>query len=133
MEHILSAIESKESGENLSSKSYLEMREVPRKLSTLKHYAYLKIAEGCRKRCAFCIIPTINGLEQVIKEFRLLLKMGVKEVILIAQDLGDYGKDLSKDRKSCLHSVLIEMLKAPVNYRIRILYLYPDEVGDTLN
>ncbi|EPJ33704.1 ribosomal S12 methylthiotransferase RimO domain protein [Chlamydia psittaci 06-1683] len=59
--------------------------------------------------------------------------MGVKEIILIAQDLGDYGKDLSKDRKSCLHSVLIEMLKAPVNYRIRILYLYPDEVGDTLN
>nr|WP_244989855.1 hypothetical protein [Chlamydia abortus] len=106
---------------------------MPRKLSTLKHYAYLKIAEGCRKRCAFCIIPTIKGLEQVIKEFRLLLKMGVKEVILIAQDLGDYGKDLSKDRKSCLHSVLIEMLKAPVNYRIRILYLYPDEVGDTLN
>lgn len=111
---------------------------MPRKLSTPKHYAYLKIAEGCRKRCAFCIIPTIKGglrskpLEQVIKEFRLLLKMGVKEVILIAQDLGDYGKDLSKDRKSCLHSVLREMLKEPGDYWIRMLYLYPDEVDDTI-
>ncbi|SGA32233.1 MiaB-like tRNA modifying enzyme YliG [Chlamydia abortus] len=67
-----------------------------------------------------------------MKEFRLLLKMGVKEIILIAQDLGDYGKDLSKDRKSCLYSVLREMLKEPGNYWIRMLYLYPDEVDDTL-
>ncbi|EPJ27498.1 30S ribosomal protein S12 methylthiotransferase RimO [Chlamydia psittaci] len=138
VEHILSAIESKESGEKLSSKSYLEMGEIPRKLSTPKHYAYLKIAEGCRKRCSFCIIPTIKGglrskpLEQIIKEFRLLLKMGVKEIILIAQDLGDYGKDLSKDRKSRLDSVLREMLKEPGDYWIRMLYLYPDEVDDTI-
>ncbi|SYX09009.1 Ribosomal protein S12 methylthiotransferase RimO,ribosomal protein S12 methylthiotransferase,ribosomal protein S12 methylthiotransferase RimO,Uncharacterized protein family UPF0004 [Chlamydia poikilotherma] len=138
VEHILSAIESKEAGEKLSSKSYLEMGEIPRKLSTPKHYAYLKIAEGCRKRCAFCIIPTIKGglrsksLDQIIKEFRLLLKMGVKEIILIAQDLGDYGKDLSTDRKSCLDSVLKEMLKEPGDYWIRMLYLYPDEVDDTI-
>ncbi|BAE81254.1 conserved hypothetical protein [Chlamydia felis Fe/C-56] len=138
VEHILSAIESKEYGEKISSKSYLEMGEIPRKLSTPKHYAYLKIAEGCRKRCAFCIIPTIKGalrskpLDQIIKEFRLLLKMGVKEIILIAQDLGDYGKDFSADRKSCLDKVLKEMLKEPGDYWIRMLYLYPDEVDDTI-
>ncbi|WP_348664077.1 30S ribosomal protein S12 methylthiotransferase RimO [Chlamydia vaughanii] len=138
VEHILSAIESKESGEKLSSKSYLEMGEIPRKLSTPKHYAYLKIAEGCRKRCAFCIIPSIKGdlrskpLDQIVKEFRLLLKMGVKEVILIAQDLGDYGKDISSDRKSRLASVLEELLKEPGDYWIRMLYLYPDEVDDDI-
>lgn len=138
VEHILSAIESKESGEKLSAKSYLEMGEVPRKLSTPKHYAYLKISEGCRKQCAFCIIPSIKGrlkskpIEQVVKEFRLLIKSGAKEIILIAQDLGDYGKDFSPDRKSLLAPLLQELLKESGNYWIRMLYLYPDEIDESI-
>ncbi|SPN73402.1 Ribosomal protein S12 methylthiotransferase RimO,ribosomal protein S12 methylthiotransferase,ribosomal protein S12 methylthiotransferase RimO,Uncharacterized protein family UPF0004 [Chlamydia serpentis] len=136
IEHILSAIESRESGEKISVKSYLEMGEVPRQLSTPKHYAYLKIAEGCRKKCAFCIIPSIKGrlrskpLNQVLKEFQILLKSGVKEILLIAQDLGDYGKDLSTDHSSQLEFLLRELLKQPGDYWLRMLYLYPDEVSD---
>ncbi|EPP36411.1 Ribosomal protein S12 methylthiotransferase RimO [Chlamydia avium] len=138
VEHILSAIESKESGEKRSAKSYLEMGDIPRKLSTPKHYAYLKIAEGCCKRCSFCIIPTIKGklrskpVDQVVKEFRLLLNLGVKEIILIAQDLGDYGRDFSSDRKSYLSYLLQTLLKEPGDYWIRMLYLYPDEVDDSI-
>lgn len=136
VEDILSAIDSKEQGEKLSSRSYLEMGEVPRKLSTPKHYAYLKIAEGCRKRCAFCIIPTIKGplksktKEQILKEFRSLIQMGVKEVILIAQDLGDYGKDLSANNSSQLENLLQNLLQEKGDFWIRLLYLYPDEITD---
>ncbi|AAD18404.1 hypothetical protein CpB0258 [Chlamydia pneumoniae TW-183] len=136
VENILSAIESRESGEKISAKSYIEMGEVPRQLSTPKHYAYLKVAEGCRKRCAFCIIPSIKGklrskpLDQILKEFRILVNKSVKEIILIAQDLGDYGKDLSTDRSSQLESLLHELLKEPGDYWLRMLYLYPDEVSD---
>lgn len=138
IEHILSAIESKETGEKRSAKSYLEMGEIPRKLSTPKHYTYLKIAEGCCKRCAFCIIPSIKGklkskpVDRIVKEFRALLNLGVKEVILIAQDLGDYGRDFSPDRKSCLHDLLQTLLQEPGDYWIRMLYLYPDEVDDRI-
>lgn len=115
------------------------MGEVPRKLSTPKHYAYLKIAEGCRKRCSFCIIPQIKGplisktIEQIKKEFLVLLKQGVLEIILIAQDLGDYGKDLSSNnRTSQLTYLLKELLTIKGNYWLRLLYLYPDEVDQTL-
>ncbi|WP_100934805.1 30S ribosomal protein S12 methylthiotransferase RimO [Candidatus Chlamydia corallus] len=136
IQHILSAIESRESGEKISAKSYIEMGEVPRQLSTPKHYAYLKIAEGCRKHCAFCIIPSIKGklrskpVDQILKEFRTLLKSGVKEILLIAQDLGDYGKDISTDRSSQLESLLYKLMKEPGDYWLRMLYLYPDEVSD---
>ena len=107
MEKILEAVQTDSPGYGVTSaKSYLQMGEIPRKLSTPKHYAYLKIAEGCAKQCAFCIIPKIKGPlkskpeEQILKEFHLLLDQGVREVILIAQDLGDYGKE--KKRKEAL-------------------------------
>lgn len=81
-------------------KSFLEQGDTPRFLATPPHYAYLKIAEGCRKRCAFCIIPKLKGqlqskpISQVVDEFHAILQHGLaNEVILIAQDLGDYGKD----------------------------------------
>ena len=100
VEKIVEAIHSDQQGEELSqNRSYLEWGEVPRMISTPRHYAYLKIAEGCKKRCAFCIIPTIKGPlkskteEQLLKEFRALRSQGVFEIILIAQDLGDYGRD----------------------------------------
>lgn len=137
VEKILDAVRSKDAGEALSpTRSYLEWGEIPRALSTPRHYAYLKIAEGCKKRCAFCIIPAIKGplrsktSEQVLKEFNALLSQGVFEVILIAQDLGDYGKD--RREKGALSRLLREMLSVKKDFWLRLLYLYPDEIDDEL-
>jgi len=137
VEKILDAVRSDSSGESLSStRSYLEWGEIPRALSTPRHFAYLKIAEGCKKRCAFCIIPAIKGPlrsktdEQVLKEFNALLAQGVFEVILIAQDLGDYGKD--RREKGALARLLRQMLDIKKEFWIRLLYLYPDEIDDEL-
>lgn len=137
VEKILEAIETPSSGEAVTqAKSYLQLGEVPRMVSTPKHYAYLKIAEGCAKQCAFCIIPKIKGplksktLEQVMKEFKLLLDQGVHEIILIAQDLGDWGKETKE--KMGLETLLKEMLKEERDFWLRLLYLYPDEITDEL-
>ncbi|MCX6990954.1 MAG: 30S ribosomal protein S12 methylthiotransferase RimO [Chlamydiae bacterium] len=137
VEKILEAIEAPTAGEAVTSaRSYLQAGEIPRQISTPKHYAYLKIAEGCAKQCAFCIIPKIKGplksksIEQVIKEFNLLLDQGVHEVILIAQDLGDWGKETKE--KPGLETLLKEMLKVKKDFWLRLLYLYPDEITDEL-
>lgn len=136
---ILRAVQSKDQGEEITTaKSFLEAGEVPRMLSTPNHYAYLKIAEGCRKRCAYCIIPNIKGplksksLEQIVKEFRILRNQGVYEIILIAQDLGDWGKDQGFKRTDGLIHLLKELLKEEGNYWLRLLYLYPDEISEEL-
>ncbi len=136
---IVRAVQSQEKGEQVTnSRSYLEAGDVPRTISTPKHYAYLKIAEGCRKRCAYCIIPEIKGplkskaVEQVLKEFRALRSRGVKEIILIAQDLGDWGKDFGYKKSDGLIFLLKELLKEEGDFWIRLLYLYPDEITDDL-
>lgn len=137
IEKILEAVTAGQKGEAVTNaRSYLEWGEVPRTLSTPKHYAYLKIAEGCKKRCAFCIIPSIKGFLkskselQVLKEFQALLAQGVFEVILIAQDLGDFGKD--RKEKGALAKLLREMLKVNKDFWLRLLYLYPDEIDEEL-
>ncbi len=137
VEKILHAVTSNaQSNWVTSARSYLEWGEVPRTLSTPKHYAYLKIAEGCKKRCAFCIIPTIKGPlkskteDQVLKEFNALLSQEVFEVILIAQDLGDFGKD--RREKGALAKLLRRMLEVEKDFWIRLLYLYPDEIDEEL-
>jgi ribosomal protein S12 methylthiotransferase len=137
IDQILVAVRSLEKGEIVSTaKSFLQNGEVPRLTSTPKHYAYLKIAEGCRKNCAFCIIPKIKGplrsksLEQIDREFHALINQGVKEIILIAQDLGDFGKDRREDQ--ALHTLLRHLLKKEGQFWIRLLYLYPDEIDDEL-
>lgn len=139
VEGILKAVQSEEQGTHITnSRSYLEAGEIPRQLSTPKHYAYLKIAEGCRKRCAYCIIPDIKGplkskpIERILQEFRTLRKQGVKEIILIAQDLGDWGKDNGFKRSSGLLYLLQEILKEEGDYWLRLMYLYPDEITDEL-
>lgn len=136
VEGILKAVQSDVKGEAIgSARSYLEAGEIPRTLSTPGNYAYLKIAEGCRKGCAYCIIPKIKGplrsktKEQIVKEFRALLSQGIEEIILIAQDLGDWGKEQGAER---LSDLLKEILKIPGNYWIRLLYLYPDEIDEAL-
>lgn len=139
VEGILKAVQSTQKGQQITSaRSYLEAGEIPRQLSTPKHFAYLKIAEGCRKRCSYCIIPEIKGPlkskseEQILKEFRLLLNQGVHEVILIAQDLGDYGKDRGSRNLEALLALLKSMLEVPKDFWLRLLYLYPDEITDAL-
>lgn len=137
LEKILDALNSGKKGEEITSaRSYLQWGEVPRQIATPKHYAYLKIAEGCAKRCSFCIIPTIKGplkskpQDQVIREFKSLLAQGVHEIILIAQDLGDYGKE--RREKGALESLLRSLLEVKGDYWIRLLYLYPDEITEEL-
>ncbi len=138
MEKILDAIQSKEKDPELvgEAKSYLQQGEVPRVVVSSSRFAYLKIAEGCRKRCSFCIIPTIKGnlrsksQEQILKEFHALLNEGVHEVILIAQDLGDYGKD--RKEKNGLAQLLRKMLETDKQFWLRLLYLYPDEIDDEI-
>ncbi|KIC73958.1 Ribosomal protein S12 methylthiotransferase RimO [Neochlamydia sp. EPS4] len=136
---ILQAVQSTQKGKLVSNgRSFLENGEIPRQLSTPKHYAYLKIAEGCRKRCAYCVIPTIKGplksksKEQILKEFNYLLNEGVHEIILIAQDLGDYGKDMGSRNQAALIDLLQSMLAIDKKFWLRLLYLYPDEITDEL-
>jgi len=100
---------------------------VPRQVSTPNHYAYLKIAEGCRKRCAYCIIPDIKGPLKSKSVERV-----VKEIILIAQDLGDWGKDLGFRKSSGVVHLLRELLKEERDFWLRLLYLYSDEINDEL-
>lgn len=138
VEKILNALSSELQGEEITSaRSYLQWGEIPRQVATPRNYAYLKIAEGCAKRCSFCIIPLIKGplksktQEQILKEFQALLKQGVHEVILIAQDLGDFGKE--RREKGALEKLLKAMLThSKEDFWIRLLYLYPDEISDEL-
>jgi ribosomal protein S12 methylthiotransferase len=93
------------------------------------HYAYLKISEGCDRTCAFCAIPAIRGkyisrpLEELVKEAENLAGKGVKELILIAQDLSYYGLDLYK--KQALPDLIKELIKIESIEWIRLHYLYP--------
>jgi ribosomal protein S12 methylthiotransferase len=93
------------------------------------HYAYLKLSEGCDRTCAFCAIPLIRGkcisrpIESLVEEANNLAAKGVKELILIAQDLSYYGLDLYKSQK--LPELLLELLKIESVEWIRLHYLYP--------
>ncbi len=89
---------------------------IERKLTTPKHYAYLKISEGCNRMCSYCAIPLITGrhtsrpMEEILDEVRWLVKQGVKEINVIAQDLSSYGLDLVDSRSSLVdgHSSLVD-------------------------
>ncbi len=107
-----------------------------RLLSTGGHFAYLKIAEGCNKRCTYCIIPTLRGnyrsvpMEDVISEARELVSMGVKEIILVAQETTVYGMDIYK--KKMLPELLDRLQEIEGLKWIRLLYCYPEEIDDNL-
>ena len=97
--------------------------------TTPKHYAYLKIAEGCDRPCSFCAIPLMRGnhrsktIENLVEESKSLAATGVKELILIAQDLTYYGLDLYKERK--LASLLIALSEVEGIDWIRLHYAFP--------
>ena len=112
------------------------VQECGRILTTPKHYAYLKIAEGCDNHCAFCIIPTLRGkyrsrpMDKLIEEAKELAVSGVKELIVVAQDTSRYGIDLYGERK--LAELLRELCKIDGFVWVRVHYLYPDEMSDEL-
>jgi ribosomal protein S12 methylthiotransferase len=98
-------------------------------LSTPKHFAYLKVSEGCDRPCSFCAIPLMRGshrstpIEEVVKQARKLAKEGVKELMLIAQDLTYYGLDLYKERK--LADLLLALVDVEGIEWIRLHYAFP--------
>ena len=106
-----------------------------RKLSNKNYSAYLKIADGCNHRCAFCAIPFIRGkyksrsIESLVVEAKDLLRQGVKELILVAQDSTYYGYDIYQE--FALSKLLKELDKLDFKW-IRILYLYPNGINDEL-
>jgi len=114
-----------------------EPREaLPRLLCTPSHYAYLKIAEGCRNGCSYCVIPSLRGdlrsrtLDSLLIEAEELASRGVRELILVAQDLGNYGMDLVPSTP--LISLLEGLCRIEGLEWIRLLYLHPAHVPDDL-
>ncbi len=110
-------------------------QETGRILTTPEHYAFIKIAEGCDNRCAYCIIPYLRGkfrsrqMDDVLYEARLLAASGVKELIVVAQDTSSYGTDLPGNKR-LLPELLRELCKIEELHWIRVHYVYPDEIDD---
>ena len=114
--------------------SYIYDADTPRLLATPRHYAYLKIAEGCDYKCAFCIIPTLRGAyrsrtaESIVTEARALAARGVKELLLISQDTTFYGID--RQERGALARLLRTLNGIDGLEWIRLLYLYPTTIDD---
>jgi len=114
--------------------TYLYDAETPRLLTTPKHFAYVKVAEGCDYTCAFCIIPTLRGkfrsrdAQSIVKEARSLAERGVKELLLISQDTTFYGID--RGERGALAKLLRELNTIEGLEWIRLLYLYPTTITD---
>jgi ribosomal protein S12 methylthiotransferase len=113
---------------------YLYDSNTPRLLATPRHYAYIKIAEGCDYKCAFCIIPTLRGhyrsrsIESVVQEAERLAASGVKELLLISQDTSFYGVD--QGERGSLARLLRALNRVDGLEWVRMLYLYPTTIGD---
>ena len=109
--------------------------EFDRVLTTPGHYAYLRIAEGCDNRCAYCVIPRLRGryrsrpMAELLDEASELASAGVKELIVIAQDITRYGTDFNGEHQ--LPALLRELCKLDFHW-IRLHYLYPDEITEEL-
>ena len=136
---VVSAIEQLLNDQSVSDFGSIDApeEETGRILTTPEHYAYIKIAEGCDNRCAYCIIPYLRGkfrsrnMDDVLYEARLLADSGVKELIVVAQDTSRYGTDLP-GHKRLLPELLRELCKIDGFDWIRIHYVYPDEIDDAL-
>ena len=117
-------------------KDYHDEIAIERTLTTPKHYAYLKISEGCDRSCAYCAIPIITGkhisrpMEEIIDEVKLLVSQGVKEFQIIAQELTYYGVDLYKSQK--LPELIEKIAQVPGVEWIRLHYAYPTHFPEDL-
>lgn len=134
---IVPAIEKLLAGEQVSDFGSIDApeQETGRIMTTPEHYAFLKIAEGCDNRCAYCIIPYLRGkyrsrqMDDVLYEARLLAANGVRELIVVAQDTSRYGTDLPGGKR-LLPELLRELCKIENLHWIRVHYVYPDEIDD---
>lgn len=112
------------------------LEEPERVLTTPPWYAYLRIAEGCDNRCAYCVIPSIRGryrsrpMEELVQEAKSIAASGVRELIVIAQDTSRYGLDLYHERQ--LPELLRRLCRIEGFRWVRVHYLYPDEMSDEL-
>ena len=112
-------------------------QETGRIVTTPEHYAYIKIAEGCDNRCAYCIIPYLRGkyrsrqMDDILYEARLLADSGVKELMVVAQDTSRYGTDFP-EHKRLLPELLRRLCEIEGLHWIRVHYVYPDEIDDEL-
>ena len=119
-----------------SSMSFLANANTDRILTTTSHTAYLKISEGCDRRCTYCIIPQLRGklrsrtIEDILVEANNLVKSGVRELNLLAQETTEYGIDLYKEKS--LAKLMKELVKIEDLKWLRTYYMYPDSVTDEL-
>jgi len=116
------------------SATYLYDESTPRVLATPSHYAFIKIAEGCDRPCAFCFIPQMRGhfrsrrFGSILAEAQQLAEEGVKELILVAQDSSRYGEDLGKT--DALAHLLSELSHLEQIEWVRVMYTYPTHISD---
>jgi ribosomal protein S12 methylthiotransferase len=114
--------------------TYLYDESTPRVLATPSHYAYVKIAEGCDRPCAFCFIPQMRGhfrsrrFGSVVAEAKQLAEQGVKEIILVAQDSSRYGEDLGES--DALAHLMRELCRLEGVEWVRVMYTYPTHISD---
>lgn len=116
------------------SATYLYDESTPRVLATPSHYAFVKIAEGCDRPCAFCFIPQMRGhfrsrrFGSIVAEAHQLAEEGIKEIILVAQDSSRYGEDLGK--QDALARLLRELAHIDGIEWVRVMYTYPTHISD---
>src|SRR5437899_7482794 len=116
------------------SATYLYDESTPRVLATPSHYAFIKIAEGCDRPCAFCFIPQMRGhfrsrrFGSIVAEAHQLAEEGVKELVLVAQDSSRYGEDLGK--QDALAHLLRELSHTDGIEWVRVMYTYPTHISD---
>ncbi|HEY0173036.1 MAG TPA: 30S ribosomal protein S12 methylthiotransferase RimO [Pyrinomonadaceae bacterium] len=114
--------------------TYLYDESTPRVLATPGHFAYVKIAEGCDRPCAFCFIPQMRGhfrsrrFGSVVAEAKQLAEQGVKEIILVAQDSSRYGEDLGE--RDALAHLMRELCRLEGVEWVRVMYTYPTHISD---
>ena len=123
-------------GTVLDDQEALPMHARSRVISTPGAYAYLRIADGCDKRCSYCVIPYLRGpyrsvpMEEIVTQAQGFLQSGIRELILIAQETTRYGIDLYGEKR--LHTLLSELAALPGDHRIRLMYCYPEEIYPAL-
>lgn len=135
---IVEAVESVLQGTHYESFCDIDapIEECGRIVSTGPSFAYLRIAEGCSNRCAFCAIPSIRGryrsrtMENIVEEAEALAKTGIKELIVVAQDVTRYGSDIYKKRS--LPELIRRLCAVEGVEWLRLHYLYPDKFDDEL-
>jgi ribosomal protein S12 methylthiotransferase len=132
---VLKAVERGETPERYGDIN-ARVEETDRVITSGEGWAYIKIAEGCDNHCAYCVIPSIRGkfrsrpMENIVREAKELAEMGVKELIVVAQDITRYGTDLYGERR--LSALIRELAKIEGFRWIRLHYLYPELIDDEL-